>query len=74
MKAEGDDPTVLIGESIDSDFFNRLLKQFDVLIIVINNLLLQTENDEVSELANELIKNTEELKVTTSKLLEEINQ
>ena len=74
LKAEGDDPTVLIGESIDSDFLNRLLKQFDVLIIVINNLLLQTENDVVSELANELIKNTEELKVTTSKLLEEINQ
>lgn len=74
LKSEGTDPTVLIGNSIDNDFLSRLLKQCDVFIVFVNNLLSQTQNAEVTELANDLIKSTEELKVTTSKLIEEINQ
>lgn len=73
LKSEGTDPAVLIGDSIDIDFLSRLLKQFDIFIIFINNLLTQTQNAEVTELANELIKSTEELKATTSKLIQEIN-
>lgn len=73
LKSEGTDPTVLIGNSIDNDFLSRLLKQCDVFIVFVNNLLSQTQNAEVTELANELIKSTEELKATTSKLIQEIN-
>lgn len=73
LKSEGTDPAVLIGDSIDIDFLSRLLKQFDIFIVFINNLLTQTQNAEVTELANELIKSTEELKATTSKLIQEIN-
>ena len=44
---------------------------------VVNNYfeeIKKGENAEVTELANDLIKSTEELKATTSKLIEEINQ
>lgn len=73
LKSEGTESAVLIGDSIDIDFLSRLLKQFDIFIVFINNLLTQTQNAEVTELANELIKSTEELKATTSKLIQEIN-
>ena len=55
LKSEGaEQPTTLIGKSVDEDYLHRVMQQCDVWMILINNVLTQTDNEEVKSVANEL--------------------
>ena len=74
LKVEGEQPTVLIGNSIDMDFLTRLSKQCEVWTIFMNSILQQTEDDGVKELANDLIQSSDRLKGEIQALIKQIEQ
>lgn len=74
LKSEGEQPTVLIADSIDMDFLIRISKQCEVWTIFMNNILQQTEDTDVKELANDLIQSSVRLKGEVQKLIKEIEQ
>lgn len=74
LKSEGEQPTVLIGDSIDMDFLTRVSRQCEVWTIFMNNILQQTEDTDVKELANDLVQSSDRLKGEIQKLIKEIEQ
>lgn len=74
LKGENEAPTALLGDSIDADFLIRILKQSEVWTVFVNNVLQQTESQEVKELASDLIKSNELLKEDISKLMNQMKE
>ncbi len=75
LKSEGaEQPTTLIGKSVDEDYLHRVMQQCDVWMILINNVLTQTDNEEVKSVANELLESSKKIKNDVSQLIEKIEQ
>ncbi|MDE5977745.1 MAG: hypothetical protein K2G70_04695 [Turicibacter sp.] len=74
VKSEGEQPTALMGDSIDMDFLLRFSKQCEVWPVFMNNLLQQTEDESVKELVAELIKSGEQIKQEIEILIHKIEQ
>ena len=75
LKSEGaEQPTTLIGKSVDEDYLHRVMQQYDVWMILINNVLTQTDNEEVKSVANELLESSKKIKNDVSQLIEKIEQ
>ena len=50
------------------------MQQYDVWMILINNVLTQTDNEEVKSVANELLESSKKIKNDVSQLIEKIEQ